>query len=64
MAGCSEHFIQSPFTANRHPDHTSYKKYKDVFDERRRITCFRISPHALMYKANISPRTDAELNSA
>jgi hypothetical protein len=34
MAGCSEHFIQSPFTANRHPDHTSYKKYKDVFDER------------------------------
>ena len=58
MAGCAYRFTQC------HPDHTSYKKYKDVFDERRRITRFRISPHALMYKANISPRTDAELNSA
>ena len=33
MAGCAYRFTQ------RHPDHTSYKKYKDVFDERRRITC-------------------------
>ena len=40
------------------------KIYKDVFDERRRITRFRISPHALMYKADPSPRTDAEQNSA
>ena len=41
----------------RHPDHTSFKKIKDVFDERRRITCFRISPRAT---AHPSPRTDAE----
>ena len=64
MAGCSEHFIQSPFTANRHPDHTSYKKYKDVFDERRRITRFRISPRVLTNMVYTYPRTDAELNSA
>ena len=37
-----------------------HTKNKDVFDERRRITRFRISPHALMYKADPSPRTDAE----
>ena len=45
----------------RHPDHTSFKKIKDVFDERRRITCFRISPRAT---AHPSPRTDAEASSA
>ena len=58
MAGCAYRFTQ------RHPDHTSYKKYKDVFDERRRITCFRISPRVLMYIADTSPRTDAEQNLA
>ena len=58
MAGCAYRFTQ------RHPDHTSYKKYKDVFDERRRITRFRISPRVLMYIADTSPRTDAELDSA
>ena len=40
------------------------KIYKDVFDERRRITCFRISPRVLMYIADTSPRTDAEQNLA
>ena len=58
MAGCVYRFTQ------RHPDHTSYKKYKDVFDERRRITRFRISPRVLMYIADPSSRTDAEQNSA
>ena len=58
MAGCAYRFTQ------RHPDHTSYKKYKDVFDERRRITRFRISPRVLMYIADTSSRTDAELDSA
>ena len=37
---------------------------KDVFDERRRITCFRISPLVLTNIADPFPRTDAELNSA
>ena len=37
---------------------------KDVFDERRRITRFRISPRVLMYIADTSSRTDAELDSA
>ena len=37
---------------------------KDVFDERRRIICFRISPRVSMYIADPFPRTDAELNSA
>lgn len=54
MASCSEHFIQSPSIANRHPDHTSYKKYKDVFDERRRMICFRVSPRVSMYIADPS----------
>ena len=58
MAGCAYRFTQ------RHPDHTSYKKYKDVFDERRRITRFRISPRVLMYIADTSSLTDAELDSA
>ena len=58
MAGCAYRFTQ------RHPDHTSYKKYKVVFDERRRITRFRISPRVLMYIADTSSRTDAELDSA
>mgnify|MGYP003504040330 FL=1 len=58
MAGCAYRFTQ------RHSDHTSYKKYKDVFDERRRITRFRISPRVLMYIADTSSLTDAELDSA
>ena len=40
------------------------KIYKDVFDERRRITRFRISPRVLTNIADPFPRTDAEQNSA
>ena len=58
MAGCAYRFTQ------RHPDYTSYKKYKDVFDERRRITRFRISPRVLTNISDPFPRTDAEQNSA
>ena len=44
-----------------HPDHTSFKIIKDVFDERKRITCFRICPRR---RVNQSSRWDAETSSA
>ena len=47
MAGCSEHFIQSPYIANRHPEFSSGSHREP-----------------LMGKDNVSPRTDAEQNSA
>ena len=40
------------------------KIYKDVFDERRRITRFRISPRVLTNTVYTYPQTDAEQNSA